>query len=147
MSKATSEDAELILRLYELRTEPTMRKARSYIVGEFWPQSAADLLTVATGFGSPENAYWRQVISYWEMAASFVLRGALSEELFADSAGELFFMYAKFSPLLPKLREVSPTAFSKMEEFVNSSKDYQERVANAMKSIAQLSAARAAKAS
>ena len=40
--------------------------------------------------------HWRQAISYWEMAASLVLRGALDAELFLDSSGEGILLYAKF---------------------------------------------------
>jgi len=65
MAKATVEDAELILHLYELRTETIMRKARAFIVGEFWPQSADDLANLVGSFGTQENAYFRQVIGYW----------------------------------------------------------------------------------
>jgi hypothetical protein len=147
MSKATAEDATLILRLYELRTEATMRKARTFVIGEFWPQSGEEVLALLSNFGSQENAYMRQVITYWEMAASFVLRGALNEELFADSGGELFFIYAKFSPFLSKIREVNPGFLGKSEEFVQSSKDYEARIGNMKKTIAQLGSARAAKAS
>jgi len=147
MAKATVEDAELILHLYELRTETIMRKARAFIVGEFWPQSADDLANLVASFGTQENAYLRQVLGYWDMAVSFVARGALSEELFADSAGEFFFTYAKLFPHISKVREGNPNFMRRLEEFVNSSKDYQERVATAAKNIARVSAARAGKPS
>lgn len=93
---ASSSDAELILRLYELRRESTMRKARSFIIFEFQPKTLDDLMGVQRGLGTEQNAYWRQVLSYWEMAASFVLRGALDPDLFFDSNGEGIFIYAKF---------------------------------------------------
>ena len=74
--KPTAADAQLILHLYELRRETEMRKARSWWAGSFWPETAEDYVKVASAFSIPENAWLRQVISYWDMAASFVLRGA-----------------------------------------------------------------------
>ena len=71
----THHDAELILKLYDLRREPVMREARKFIAG-FSPKSVDDLLAVANTPGT-QNAYLRQVYGYWEMAAAFVVHGAL----------------------------------------------------------------------
>src|SRR5260370_42288852 len=105
MQNATNADAELNLHLYELRTDDCMRKARKYVAFEFSPRSIDDVIKLQSSFGSDENAYYRQVLSYWEMAASFVTRGALNVELFSDSAGELFFLYAKFRPFIAQVRQ------------------------------------------
>jgi hypothetical protein len=101
---ATPDDAKLILKLYELRREPVMRKARDF-VNTFFPQSADEFLRLMQAWGTDENAYARQVVSYWDMAASLVLRGALHEELFLDSAGEMIFTFSKLQPFLSKIRE------------------------------------------
>ncbi len=100
---ATPQDAELILKLYELRTEATMREARKF-VGTFNPATIDELLTLQRDGALQNNAYWRQALSYWDMAASFVLRGALDDELFADCCGEALFFYGKFSP--PCIRRI-----------------------------------------
>ena len=101
---ATPEDAKLILKLYDLRREPLMRKARDF-VNNFFPQSADEILQLAQAWGTDQNAYVRQVVSYWDMAASLVLRGALNEELFMDSAGEMMFTFSKIHPFLPEIRK------------------------------------------
>ncbi len=93
---ATPADAELVLRLYELRREETLRQARKFLVFDFHPKSLEELRAVTRDIAAPENVYWRQVLSYWEMAASLVLRGALDAELFLDSNGEGIVLYAKF---------------------------------------------------
>src|SRR5271157_3014902 len=100
--KATPHDANLVLKLYDLRREAEMRKARSWFVAEFWPQSADDVLQVANAFPSQENAWLRQVGGYWDMAAALVLHGALNEELFLQPgiSGEMFFLFAKLYPFL-----------------------------------------------
>ncbi len=90
-------DAELILKLYELRTEATMREARAFVAG-FNPTDAAELIALQRASGTKENAYWRQATSYWEMAAAFVLHDALDADLFIASNGENIFYYAKFTP-------------------------------------------------
>lgn len=93
---ATVADAELILHLYELRQEETLRRARKFMVFEFNPKTVEELREVSRKPGTQENAYWRQTLSYWEMAASFVLRGAVEADLFLDSAAEGILIYAKF---------------------------------------------------
>jgi hypothetical protein len=85
-----------------------MRKARHFISAEFWPESAEDTLRLARAYPSPENTWLRQVTSYWEMAASFVLRGALHEDLFFDCSGEMYCVFAKFKPFLPEIRRKLP---------------------------------------
>src|SRR5437879_9610552 len=78
---ATTADAQLILQLYDFRREAEMRKARHFISAEFWPESAEDTLRLARQYPSTQNTWLRQVTSYWEMAVSFVLRGARHEGL------------------------------------------------------------------
>ncbi len=95
---ATTADAELILKLYDLRREDLMRKARLFLF-EMPAKTTDDILKVQRGMGTPENAYWRQAVSYWEMAAAFVLRGAVDADLFFDTSGEGIFYYTKFHRL------------------------------------------------
>ena len=102
---ATPKDAEFILQLYDLRREAEMRKARSFIGGEFWPESIADLEKLMADMRSPQNAWFRQVTSFWDMAASLVLHGCIHEQLFVENANEMFFIYAKMRPLLKDFRE------------------------------------------
>jgi hypothetical protein len=116
---ATPADAEIILRLYELRTESVLRQARAWVVGEFWPSTAEELFTVLLNPAEPHNAFLRQVLSYWEMAAAMVLHGAVSAELFVDCNGEGFFLLAKFSHILEGVREQNPGFLIKTSELVN----------------------------
>ena len=95
------ESADLLLKLYELRREPTMREARQWMA-YFNPESAQDVLDALMG---DKSAYFRQVMSYWDMAASFVLNGAIDEQMFDDANGEHVFYFAKIAPFLAELRE------------------------------------------
>jgi hypothetical protein len=93
---ATAADAGVVLELYKLRQEATLREARKFMGMEFWPKDLEELRAVSRAMGTDKNAYWRQVMTYWEMAASLVLRGAVDADLFLDSQGEGIFLYAKF---------------------------------------------------
>lgn len=116
---ASPADAEIILKLYELRTESVMRQARAWVGGEFWPKTAEEFFAVAENPKDPHNAYIRQVLSYWEMAAALVLHGAVSAELFFDCNGEGFFMLAKFAPILDAIRDRNPHFMTKTSELVS----------------------------
>ncbi|MGD0732571.1 MAG: hypothetical protein ABR956_15020 [Terracidiphilus sp.] len=115
---ATPADAEIILKLYQLRTEAVMREARAWITGEFWPASADEYFAVASSPADPHNAWLRQVLTYWEMAAAMVLHGAVSAELFVDCNAEGFFLLAKFAPILEAIRERNPGFLMKTSELV-----------------------------
>jgi hypothetical protein len=116
---ATPADAEIILKLYELRTESLMRQARAWMTGEFWPETVDDFFSVASNPRDPHNAYFRQVITYWEMAAAMVLHGAVSADLFVDCNAEGFFLLAKFAHILNGIRERNPGFLTKTSELVH----------------------------
>ena len=137
--KPTHADAELILRLYELRREPEMRKARDWSTMKFWPQSADDVIKVASAMGTLENQHMRQVNSYWDMVASFIVSGILSDELFfmPGVGNEMLFVFAKVQPFLKEIREKtqSPMSFINVEKAINKSKSGKERFAMILKRV------------
>lgn len=103
--KATPADADIILKLYDLRREATMREARDYIGLVFWPQSFEEIMAVATAAGTDANRFFRQVLGYWETAASLVVHGAVNADLFNACEGEMYFVYAKFRPYIERVRK------------------------------------------
>lgn len=117
-AKATAADAEIILRLYELRRETQMREARHFISADFWPETAEDTLRIARAYPSRENTWLRQVTSYWEMAAALVTRGALHEDLFFDCSGEMYCVYAKFKPCIAEIRKKLPYFLLNVEQVI-----------------------------
>jgi hypothetical protein len=117
---ASTADAELILKLYALRTEAVMRQARAWITAEFWPATVGEFFVVQNDFGSQKNAWLRQVVTYWEMAASLVLHGALSADLFVDCNPEPFFILAKLAPILPDIQAKMPKYFSKTLQLIDN---------------------------
>ncbi len=97
MLQPTADDAMVILKLYELRQEERLRQARHWLLFTFQPANAEEFFAVAQTSGSPENAFFRQATTYWEMAAGMVLQGAVNADLFLDSNGEGIAILAKFS--------------------------------------------------
>ena len=129
-SKPTHHDADLILKLYDLRREATMRKARDFMATQFWPQNFGEFKAVAVSFGSEQNAWFRQVWTYWDMACAMVLAGAIDEGLFFQTNGEPYFFYAKFKPFIEPLRKEinNPDFMANTEKLVTRSAQGRERV-------------------
>lgn len=143
---ATQADAEIVMRLYDMRREDVMRQARNFMAGEFWPDGPADVQKLMNAWGTQENAYYRQVTSYWEMAASLPLSGAVDPDLFSDWSGEMFFIFSKMFPFLAELRETTknPKMFGNIETFINSKPAYQEKLQAFTARTQKMKAARAA---
>jgi hypothetical protein len=140
MSK--QEDANLILRLYELRREEVMRKARSWYVAEFNPGSLQDIMDAVMG---EHSAYFRMVTSYWEMAAALVNNGGIDEQMFNDANGEQMVVFAKLEPFLTEMREKfgSPQTLQHLEKLIMRTPDAKERLSVVRERIKMISAARA----
>jgi hypothetical protein len=119
-----------ILKLYELRSEETMRRARDWFMTGFYPESTQDILTVLV---SKDSADFRMVASYWDMASAFVVFGAINDEMFNAINTEHVAVYAKLQPFLEELRAVPgipPYLYLKhLEPIVLRLPDAPERVA------------------
>lgn len=111
------DDANLILRLYELRREPRMREARRWFVASFHASSVEDLQRICPP-GSEEFASYRMITSYWEMVASFVASGVLHPELFFQSGQELLLVWERIRELVPKGRvlQKNPKSLANLEQ-------------------------------
>ena len=114
--KPTYQDADLILRLYEMRREPRLREARRWFATHFKARTV-DEFNVTCPPGSEPNASYRMLTTYWEMAASFVTSGVLSQELFFQSNREFLFVWERIRDVVPGLRTVfaSPVELKNLE--------------------------------
>jgi len=138
------DDAQLILKLYDLRREPVMRESRQTIA-RWIPASFADVVAL-TKLDDPRNAAFRQVSSYFEMAYGFARHGILPADFLAENASEGLLLYAKIEPHLRTLRkEVSPTALQNTEWLVKKSAFARERVKLYQKRFAAMQAPAAGK--
>lgn len=113
-------DAELVLKLYELRREPVMRASRQAILNDFWPGSWEEMAAI-TRHDHPLNAPYRQVSTYWEMALNMARHGIVQPDYMAEHSGEAFWLYAKVLPWVDRLRETSPRVFRNAEWLVANS--------------------------
>ncbi len=136
------ESAELILKLYDLRREEVMRKARQWFF-TFNPDSAQDIVnTISTENG----AYYRMVVSYWDMACSFVNYGAIDEEMFNAANAEQNFVYAKVQPFIEELRSMGagPQYLTHLEKVVMRHPEAEQRLAHLRQMARRMTEARAA---
>jgi hypothetical protein len=122
--------ASLLLKLYELRTEPTLRRARAWFAFEFHPQSTQDVLRTWLGPGHTSAPY-RMVTTYWDMAASLVVQGAVPAEMFNAANTEHYVLYAKLRPFLPEIRATTKYVdyLINVEQVATSGSDADARIA------------------
>jgi hypothetical protein len=145
MSK--QEEAGLILKLYELRREETMRKARDWYFREFNPQSIAEFTEAIMG---EHSGHLRMVLTYWDMAAALVNEGAISLDLFINTNGEHVGVFSKIEPLLGEIRSTfGPQFAGNLEKLIDSMPEGRKQVTAArqrMQAIRAQVAAQQAKA-
>ena len=122
------ESATLLIRLYELRRETTMREARNWYARSFNPTTLDEVMQALSG---PSSAHFRMVTSYWDMASAFVLHGAIDEQMFADANGEHVVVFAKLEPFLAEYRVKmgNPAYLASLEKLVMKIPDAKERLA------------------
>ena len=135
------EDADLILKLYDLRREATMREARNWLF-TFNPTSVQDVIDVLIG---EHSGHYRMVISYWDMAAALVNNGAIDEQLFNETNGEHLFVYSKIQPVLEEIRTLfgNPDFLRNLETLVKRIPDYEEKITTMRARMKKFAEARA----
>lgn len=130
-SNASPADANLILKLYDLRREESLREARAFLAQDFWPATLEQFMQIVKAAGTDENRYFRQGLTYWDMAASLVAHHALNAELFFASSGEMYLFYAKCKPFLAGVRKETgnPMFLQYVEEVCEATPQGRQRVA------------------
>jgi hypothetical protein len=125
---AVHDEAALILQLYDLRREPTMRTARDWYTREFHPESMAD---IEKTFYGEHSGHLRMVTSYWDMAAALVNHGAIGVQLFNDTNGEQFLVFGKVEPFLKDIRSAfGPQYLVNLEKLIDATPGGRERASN-----------------
>jgi hypothetical protein len=141
-----AESADLVLKLYDLRREKKMRKARNWVFG-FAPQTAEDYIQAV--MDPDTGAYLRMVTSYWDMAAALVNQDCIDSDVFNATNSEHFVVFAKLEPILADLRQKfdRPTLFTNLETMINNATGGPERLRKTQEWLASLAVARAAERS
>jgi hypothetical protein len=124
-----SQDVALILKLYELRREDGIRRARRWFFTDFNPQSAGDVVKVF-GSGHDGSAHYRMITSYWDMASSFVNNGGIDEKMFTDANGEHVAVFCKLEPFIDEVRETigNPDYLRQLQTLVMKTPNVTERL-------------------
>ncbi|HEX9760734.1 MAG TPA: hypothetical protein VGA40_07425, partial [Candidatus Acidoferrales bacterium] len=130
MGQVTHEQANLMLRLYEMRREPRLRQARAWFVNNFQPVPPEEFMQKYP-MGSEDNASIRMVTSYWEMCANLVNRGLIDDELFFENNGEAWVVWLKLEPTAAAWRAAfkNPRVFANLEALAKRMDEWRERVA------------------
>ena len=122
-------EADLILKLYELRREGTMRKARDWYFLEFNPESMAD---ISNAMFSEHSGHLRMVLTYWDMAAALVNHGAIDMSFFNDANGEQIGVFSKVEPFLGEFRSAyNPQFLVNLEKLIDATPNGRKRTAGA----------------
>lgn len=111
------ESADLLLKLYDLRREATMREARTWFIRGFNPGSVQEVLDAVAG---ADSAKFRMVVTYWDMACTLVNHGAIDEAMFNDAATEHIAVFSKIEPFLAEYRAQTslPNYLANLEKLV-----------------------------
>jgi hypothetical protein len=135
-TKNALKQAELIVKLYEIRRETALRTARDYVGGEFMPKSVDEFVSLVKDGGKP-SGHILQVYGYWDMVAAFVVHGALDEALIFDTCQEMYFQFEKIQPYLAGFREKMnlPGFLKSMETVVAGSQERRTKVATKTKKV------------
>ena len=99
-------DADLILKLYDLRREESLRAAREKLTSEFWPKNAKEAVAV-TAHEHPLNRTYRQVSTYWEMVYRMARHGIIHGDFLVENNGEGLFFFARAEPWLAEIRRAA----------------------------------------
>ncbi len=124
---SVQEEAGLILKLYELRREETLRVARDWYFRDFNPQTMADFSAAIFG---EHSGHIRMVVTYWDMAAVLVNRGAISVDLFTEANGEHIGVFAKIEPIIGEIRAAFGPQFAvNLEKLIDATPNGRQRTA------------------
>ena len=119
--------AGLILKMYDLRREETMRVARDWFFREFNPATLDDFQAAMFG---PHSGHLRMVISYWDMYAALVLHDAIDANLFRDCNGEHIGVFSKIEPILKDVQQAyTPRFAANLEKLIDQTPDGRQQTA------------------
>ena len=108
-------DADLILKLYDIRREESLRAAARKADREFWPKNAKEAVAIVA-LDHPLNRIYRQVSTYWEMVYRMARHGIIHGDFLVENNGEGMLLYAKVEPYLTEIRAAtSPRSFQNAE--------------------------------
>lgn len=110
-------DADLILKIYDLRRESVMRESRAAINRDYWPRTAEEAIDVLRS-DHPLNRAYRQTTGYWEMVYGMARHGVIHAEFLVENNGEGLFFFARAEPWLAEIRRAASNRSFRNTEWV-----------------------------
>ena len=113
-------DADLILKLYDLRRESVMRESRNAVNTQYWPKTPEEA-TAVLARDHPLHVPFSQTANYWEMVFGMARHGIIHPDFLVENNGEGLFLFARVEPYLSALRQAaSPRWFRNAEWIVTN---------------------------
>ena len=131
MRKPGHADADLLLKLYEIRRDPELRQARKWFLSEFKPAGWAEIKSRYLSHND-EDRWFRMTISYWEMVGTLVNRGVMHPDLFFDHTGEDVVTWERCKSWITEARaDIRPTYLYQFERMVSDHLAFRKRTSEA----------------
>ena len=127
-TKPTNEQAQLHLKVYDLRREPRLRQARDWFQQNYHADTVEEAMKIAAP-GTEHGTYFGMVIGYWEQTCSLLNYGLLHDELFFETSGEFFGIWEQVKTVLPQFREQfgNPTMLANLEQAAKRYEEWSEK--------------------
>jgi hypothetical protein len=128
MASPTYEQAQLQLKLYDLRREPRLRQARDWYFQNYWADSLDEAMRVAP-MGTEAGTFFMMVVSYWDQACAYLNYGLLHEDLFFETGGEFFGVWERLKPTIAEGRKrwSNPLFLAHLEKAANRFEAWSEK--------------------
>lgn len=127
-------DADLILKLYDLRREPVMRESRDSINSEYWPKNSDEAVAILHG-DHPLNRAYRQVSTYWEMVYGMAKNSIVHTNYLLENTGEGMFLFAKVEPYLEAMRASSHPRIFQNAQWISQTGEFADTVMNRFRTM------------
>jgi hypothetical protein len=99
----THEQADLQLKLFDLRREARLRQARDWFSKNYYANTLEEAMRIAP-MGTEAGISFMMVVSYWDQACAYLNHGLLHEDLFFETNGEFFFVWERVKPTIDEGR-------------------------------------------
>ncbi|MFT4513970.1 MAG: hypothetical protein ACI89X_003540 [Planctomycetota bacterium] len=120
-------DADLVLKLYDLRREPVMRESRDALNADYWPKNADEAAAILSP-DHPLNRAYRQVSTYWEMVYGMAKNSIVHTNYLLENTGEGMFLFSKVEPYLEAMRAASHPRIFQNAEWISKTGEFAETV-------------------
>src|SRR5215212_313098 len=119
-TQPTYEQAQLHLKVYNLRRETRLRQARDWFQQSYHAETMEEAMRIGAP-GTEHGTFVGMVIGYWEQACALLNYGLLHEDLFFETSGEFFGVWERIKPAVAQGRQMwkNPHFLEHLEKAAN----------------------------